>query len=97
MDAAADGSDDDEVAVASVEVEDAPSPPPHAMLPKLVNVVLSVENIFAFADHLDDEIEWIRPIARKFRSLTRTITSSSRAFAAAHVFEVLLTSFAGDW
>ena len=94
-DAVAAGSDVD--SFSSVEVEDVPSPPPHSTLPKLVNVVLSVENIFAFADHLDDEIEWIRPIARKFRSLTRTITSSSRAFAAAHVFEVLLTSFAGDW
>ena len=92
-DAAADGSDDDDFA--SVEVEDISPTPPHAMLPILVNVVLSVENIFAFADHLDDEIEWIRPIARKFRSLTRGIISSSRAYAAAHVFEVL-TSFADE-
>jgi hypothetical protein len=93
-DAAAAGSDDNDDDFCA-EVEDVPSTPPHAMLPKLVNVVLSVENIFAFADHLDDEIEWIRPIARKFRSLTRGIISSSRAYAAMHVFEVL-QSFADE-
>tara|TARA_R110002153_G_C13228053_1_gene489486 strand:+ start:84 stop:938 length:855 start_codon:yes stop_codon:yes gene_type:complete len=62
---------------------------PQLLLPKLVKIVVAVENIFAYADNLNDEIDWIRPISRKFRAATRGIISSSRSVASTIVFASL--------
>lgn len=62
---------------------------PQTLLPKLVKIVVAVENIFAYADNLDNEIDWIRPISRKFRAATRGIISSSNAVGSTIVFQSL--------
>ena len=62
---------------------------PKLLLPKLVNIVIQLENIFAYADNLDTEVPWIRSIGRKFRASTRGVISSSRGVAATLVFDAL--------
>ena len=62
---------------------------PKSLLPKLVNILIQLENIFAYADNLNTEVPWIRSIGRKFRASTRGVISSSRGVAATLVFDAL--------
>ena len=57
--------------------------------------MVAVGNIYAYAGNPDVEIDWVRPISRKFRAAARGITSSSRSVAATIAF-TSLGYFAGQ-
>jgi hypothetical protein len=75
QDADMEDEDEEEVEV----VDDVPK----ALLPKLVNILVQLENIFSFADNLATELDWIHRVSRKFRAATRGVISSSKSGAAA--------------
>ena len=81
QDADMDEQDEEEVEV----VNDVPK----ALLPKLVNILVQLENIFAFADNLTTEVDWIHRVSRKFRASTRGVISSSKSGASAVAMQSL--------
>ena len=82
-DKAFDAEDDDEVSDAAFD--EAQSNLPVALLPKLVNIILPVHQIFNFADDLPDVIDLIRPVCRSFRAAFGSLVGKSRAVAQSHV------------
>ena len=56
---------------------------PKALLPKLANILVQLENTFSFADNLTTELDWIHRVSWKFRAATRGVISSSKSGAAA--------------
>ena len=62
---------------------------PKWLLPKLVNIVVAIENVFAYADSLKSEVRWIHEVSRKFRAATRGIISGSKSIASTCVWESL--------
>ena len=79
QDADMDEEDEEEVEV----VDDVPK----ALLPKLVSILVQLENIFSFADNVTTELDWIHRVSRKFRAATRGVISSSKTGAAALVMQ----------
>ena len=62
---------------------------PKQLLPKLVSIVVALENVLAYADNLKTEVRWIHEVSRKFRAATRGIISSSKSLAASCVWASL--------
>jgi len=54
---------------------------PTVLLPKLVNIILSLHQLFNFADGLINQIDWIRPVCRSFRSAFGCLVGKSRSIA----------------
>ena len=75
------GDDADDDGVASDDGADETLALPTVLLPKLVSIIISLLQLFNFADGLINEIDWIRPVCRSYRSAFGCLLGKSRAYS----------------